>query len=107
MPARGGSLINPGLLWRDIRSAAPQNVLLNLSSGGLGQFGQKSVALRDFEMRQVISRELTQFSFGRGSPRLEDDKGMRGFAPLLVRHTHHRDFLHGRMPQEQSFNFNG
>ena len=99
--------IRRALLRSDIRAAAPQNIFLDLPGGGFGQSGEESEALRDFEMRQMIPRKLPQLSVGRGCARFEDHKGMRRFAPLLVGHTHDRDFLNGRMPQQQSFNFNG
>ena len=54
------------LLGRNIGATAPQNIFLNLSGGGLGQFGQKSETLRDFEMRQMLPRKLPQLRVSRG-----------------------------------------
>jgi hypothetical protein len=77
-------------LSREIRAAAPKNVFLNLSGGGLGQLGHKSKILRDFEMRQVVPRKLPQLRVARGrasvvlpdngkSERMNDEAGSNAF----------------------------
>jgi len=58
-------------------------------------------------MRHALSGKLSQLLFGYARPILEDDKGMRRFTPLFVRHPHHRDFLHGGMGQQNAFHFHG
>src|SRR5207244_2313014 len=62
--------------------------------------------MRSFEMRQIVTRKLSQFFFGRSCSRFEHNEGLRSFSPALIWQTHNRDLLHCWMAQQYALNLN-
>ena len=63
--------------------------------------------MRRFEMREVRARKLVQFALIGARAFVENNKGMRCFAPFFMWKPYDRYFLHCRVPQKHAFNFNG
>src|SRR4030095_12835036 len=94
------------LLFRYRRPSA-QNIFLNFTCGCLWQFRHKCETVRRFEVREIRASKLAQLSYRGPGARLQDHERVRRLAPALVRETHDRNFLHGRMPQQNTFHLNG
>src|SRR6266567_3070802 len=60
--------------------------------------------MRSFEMRQIVTRKLSQFFFGRCCSLFEYYEGLRSFSPALMWQTHNRDLLDGRVAQQYALN---
>src|SRR5438046_2013 len=95
------------LLRSDSGCSTSQNVFLNLSGRSLGKFFDEGDAVRRFEMRDVGPCKFAQLSLVGLRALLENNKGVRCFAPAFVRQANNRHFLHGRMSQENAFDLNG
>jgi hypothetical protein len=61
--------------------------------------------VRRFEVRQVRSGKLEQLAFISTRALLENNKGVRRFAPAFVRESDDRNLLHGRVSQKHAFDF--
>src|SRR2546430_6760220 len=63
--------------------------------------------MRRFEVRELRPCKLTQLAFLGARPFVENNKGMRCFAPFFMWEPDNRHFLHGRVSQKHTFNLNG
>ena len=63
--------------------------------------------MRRFEVRELRPCKLAQLAFLGARAFVENNKGMRCFAPFFMWEPDDRYFLHGRVSQKHAFNFNG
>ena len=63
--------------------------------------------MRRFEVREFRPGKLAQFAFFGARAFVENNKGMRCFAPAFMWESDDRYFLHCRVSQKHAFNFNG
>src|SRR5207244_7662979 len=75
------------LLGRNSGLAAAQHIFLNLAGRGLRQLLDEGHRVRRLEMRKPLANELDQLAVRRRRAGLQDDEGVRRFAPLLVLHS--------------------
>ena len=55
----------------------------------------------------MFARERSQLLTSRRRAGFEHHERVWRLAPLLVRHAHNRNFLHGVMAEEDAFDFDG
>ena len=63
--------------------------------------------MRRFEVREVRARKLAQLALISARAFVENNKGMRRFAPFFMWEPDDRHLLHGRVSQKHAFDFNG
>ena len=63
--------------------------------------------MRRFEVRELRPRKLAQLALIGLRAFVENNKGMRCFAPFFMRESDDRHLLHRRVSQKHAFDFNG
>ena len=63
--------------------------------------------MRRFKVRELRPGKLAQLAFLGVRPFVENNKGLRCFAPFFIWKPYDRYFLHCRVPQKHAFDFNG
>ncbi len=61
--------------------------------------------MRRLEVREIRPRKLSQFALIGARAFVENNKGVRRFAPAFIREPDDRDLFHRRVSQKDAFNF--
>src|SRR5204862_2402642 len=82
-------------LRSDRRPLRSQNVFLNFAGRSFRLLVDDCHAVRRLEVRELRARKLAQLALIRVRAFVEDNKGMRCFAPFFMWEPDDRHFLHG------------